>query len=243
MSGNSKQILRAKLAEQAERYEDMTKAMKIVAESSTEELTVEERNLLSVAYRNVIGARRASYRILNQIEKSQKDSASTAQDIQEYKTVVEQELNDICKEAINLISAHLIPNSKSTEPKVFFHKMEADYWRYLAEIDGKEKTDQQKNAQDSYLKAVELASNEMSPTNPIRLGLMLNYSVFQYEVAGLPKEAMETARKAFDSAIEELDNLSEESYKDSTLIMQLLRDNLTLWKSESSDTNDEELDE
>ena len=72
MSTDSKQILRAKLAEQAERYEDMTKAMKTVAESSSEELTVEERNLLSVAYRNVIGARRASYRILNQIEKSQK---------------------------------------------------------------------------------------------------------------------------------------------------------------------------
>lgn len=40
------------------------------------------------------------------------------------------------------------------------------------------------------------------------------------------------AKAAFDDAIAELDTLSEESYKDSTLIMQLLRDNLTLWTSD-----------
>jgi len=67
------------------------------------------------------------------------------------------------------------------------------------------------------------------------VGLALNYSVFLYEVQGKSSEACELAKQAFDDAIAELDTLDEESYKDSTLIMQLLRDNLTLWTSEGDE--------
>ena len=74
--------------------------------------------------------------------------------------------------------------------------------------------------------------------DPIRLGLALNYSVFHYEIRNEPEEACALAKKAFDDAIAELDTLSEESYKDSTLIMQLLRDNLTLWTSSEEDNED-----
>ena len=85
-----------------------------------------------------------------------------------------------------------------------------------------------------YKEATEKAT-ELAPTHPIRLGLALNYSVFLYEVQGSSTEACELAKKAFDDAIAELDTLDEESYKDSTLIMQLLRDNLTLWTSEDNE--------
>merc|ERR1712137_143625 len=73
---------------------------------------------------------------------------------------------------------------------------------------------------------------ELPPTHPIRLGLALNFSVFYYEILNSPDRACHLAKQAFDDAIAELDTLSEESYKDSTLIMQLLRDNLTLWTSD-----------
>lgn len=68
--------------------------------------------------------------------------------------------------------------------------------------------------------------------SPYRLGLALNFSVFYYEILNSPERACRLAKAAFDDAIAELDTLSEDSYKDSTLIMQLLRDNLTLWTSD-----------
>lgn len=83
-------------------------------------------------------------------------------------------------------------------------------------------------ARQSYEKAFEVAKKDMQPTHPIRLGLALNFSVFYYEILNAPERACHLAKQAFDDAIAELDTLNEDSYKDSTLIMQLLRDNLTV---------------
>ena len=73
---------------------------------------------------------------------------------------------------------------------------------------------------------------QLKPTNPIRLGLALNFSVFYYEIMEKQELACKLAKDAFDDAIAQLDNLKEDQYKDATLIMQLIRDNLTLWTSE-----------
>merc|ERR1719284_2292408 len=110
--------------------------------------------------------------------------------------------------------------------------MKADYYRYLAEFaEGEEKHGPAQMADEAYSAATDAAA-ELPPTHPIRLGLALNFSVFLYEVQNNQGRACELAKQAFDDAIAELDTLDEESYKDSTLIMQLLRDNLTLWTSE-----------
>merc|ERR1711990_1006529 len=93
-------------------------------------------------------------------------------------------------------------------------------------------------SQEAYKAAFEVAQKEMPPTHPIRLGLALNYSVFYYEILNDPDQACNLAKHAFDDAIAELGTLSEESYKDSTLIMQLLRDNLTLWTSDKQDSEE-----
>ncbi|CAO2577838.1 14-3-3 protein beta/alpha [Lemmus lemmus] len=149
--------------------------MKAVTEQG-HELSNEERNLLSVAYKNVVGARRSSWRVISSIE----------------------------------------------QKTVFYLKMKGDYFRYLSEVaSGDNKQTTVSNSQQAYQEAFEISKKEMQPTHPIRLGLALNFSVFYYEIL------------AFDEAIAELDTLNEESYKDSTLIMQLLRDNLTLWTSEN----------
>lgn len=110
---------------------------------------------------------------------------------------------------------------------------QGDYHRYLAEF---ATGDARKNASEqsliAYKAATDVAVSELAPTHPIRLGLALNFSVFYYEILSAPERACQLAKQAFDEAISELDTLSEESYKDSTLIMQLLRDNLTLWTSD-----------
>lgn len=108
-----------------------------------------------------------------------------------------------------------------------------DYHRYLAEFaTGGERKEAAENALVAYKAASDIAMQDLAPTHPIRLGLALNFSVFYYEILNSPDRACRLAKAAFDDAIAELDNLSEDSYKDSTLIMQLLRDNLTLWTSD-----------
>lgn len=123
--------------------------------------------------------------------------------------------------------------------------MKGDYHRYLAEFKSQE--DKDRIAQESleaYKRASSIAETELISTHPIRLGLALNFSVFYFEILNNPDKACQLAKTAFDDAIAELDNLTEDSYKDSTVIMQLLRDNLTLWTSEiDHDDKDEDDDD
>ncbi|XP_020097624.1 14-3-3-like protein D isoform X2 [Ananas comosus] len=224
----------AKLAEQAERYEEMVDAMKSVAKLDVE-LTVEERNLLSVGYKNVVGARRASWRILSLTEQTEeaKGNEQHVRKIKEYRQKVESELSNICDDIMTVIDEHLIPSSTAVESSVFYYKMKGDYYRYMAEFKtGTERKEAAEQSLKAYETASSMAEADLSPTHPIRLGLALNFSVFYYEIMNSPERACHLAKQAFDEAISELDTLSEESYKDSTLIMQLLRDNLTLWTSD-----------
>lgn len=227
-------VYMAKIAEQAERYDEMVKFMKQVVEAN-EGLSVEERNLLSVAYKNVIGARRASWRIISSIEQKEETKGNDAHvsQVKAYKKKIEQELYDICDDVLGLLSKHLIPNSEAGEAKVFYCKMQGDYYRYIAEYaSGETRQTAANSAHEAYQNATTVAEVELATTHPIRLGLALNFSVFYYEIFSSPDRACQLAKDAFDNSIAELDNLNEESYKDSTLIMQLLRDNLTLWTSE-----------
>jgi hypothetical protein len=254
-------VFMARTAESAERYEDMCKCMRKLVEVCKEveqDLTVEERNLLSVAYKNVIGARRASYRTLNAESDSKTESI-----ISLYKTQVENELVAICTDVLSLLTDNLIDTelekkfeaegdkadweevkNGTAEAQVFYLKMAGDYYRYLAE-GAEEESGNSKQAAEFYRRAFGIAKEALEATHPIRLGLALNYSVCHYEILKDKNKACELAKEAFDTAISKLDSLQEADYKDSTLIMQLLRDNLTLWtsNSESGDENNEETEQ
>eukprot|EP00111_Clytia_hemisphaerica_P024437 TCONS_00072069-protein len=246
MADKEEKVYLARLAEQAERYEEMVEYMTSIAKMDVG-LTQEERNLLSVAFKNVIGARRASWRIVSSIEESRKDTEESAL-ATDYRKKIETELQRICNEILDLLEKHLIPsstvegdstsaasNTEQKEAHVFYYKMQGDYLRYKAEFTaGNDKKEAAEASLLAYKTASDAAATNLQPTHPIRLGLALNFSVFYYEILNAPDRACKLAKKSFDEAVAELDGLPEESYKDSTLIMQLLRDNLTLWTSEIS---------
>lgn len=244
MAGTREEFVqRAKLAEQSERYDDMVVAMKGVTELG-EELSNEERNLLSVAYKNVVGARRSSWRVISSIEQKSEGMEKKKAMAKEYREKVEKELSDICNEVLKLLDAFLIPKSSSSESQVFYLKMKGDYFRYLAEVATAEaKSAVVEKSQQAYQEAFDIAKEKLPTTHPVRLGLALNFSVFFYEILSDIEKACKLAKQAFDLAIAELDTLNEDSYKDSTLIMQLLRDNLTLWTSENADEEQESGDQ
>lgn len=220
---NSRQELLdlAKSAEAADRFEDMCACMRALVSSvaSGEQLSEEERNLLSVAYKNVIGSRRAAWRTISALPESKNQNA--------YRATLVREVEAVAKDLLSLIADKGFASNGTRENQIFFVKLVADYYRYLAEVN---KTQEYiDNASANYKTAHELSALELTAANPIRLGVSLNYSVCVYELLGDDKTACTIAKDAFDKAIAEIDQLSEDVYKDSTLILQLLRDNLTLW--------------
>ncbi|KAF4652132.1 hypothetical protein FOZ61_001979, partial [Perkinsus olseni] len=191
-------------------YDDMVHHMALVAKMGLE-LSTEERALFSAAFKNAVGARRQAWRALTMLEQKEK-------------------LREV------------LPLATGAESKVFLHKLHGDYCRYLTEFEpgapqGKH-AQLAEDAHDSYKLASDIALNDLPPTNPVRLGLALNFSVFYYEVLNSPERACLLAKAAFDDAISAMDNLEDDEYQDSASIMQLLRDNLTLWTADMQEASD-----
>ena len=210
------------------------------AKTEGDELTLDERNILSVAFKNVVGTRRAAWRVLTSIEKKEnnKGNANNVEKVRYYRSQIEEELTKVCQDILVLLEKHIIPHTNSEEAKVFFYKMRGDYYRYIAEyaLADKRNAAAQK-ALSAYQEAHEIAQKDLASTHPVKLGLALNFSVFYYEIMQNPEKACKMARDSFDEAIADLDNVQDEYYKDATLIMQLIRDNLTLWTTELPEEN------
>ena len=195
----------AKLYERAERFPDMVKSINKFVELDPK-LTKDERNILSAGYKNIISDKRASWRLLNSMERKEE------------------------------IDKYLLPNASDSENKVFFLKLKGDYYRYKCEFaSGKEFDDACAKAEKVYKEAYEIANKDIPITNSTRLGLALNYSVFYYEIKGLKEEACNIAKNAFDESMKVLDDLEKSKAKDTLLIIQLLKENLILWSNEMNE--------
>ena len=154
--------------------------------------------------------------------------------LKQYKKSIQVELQERCAEIIELIDQYLLPKSslkpkesghKSEEPegdemdpenKVYFLKMKGDYYRYICEYTtGTQNENAKKKAQGAYEMAVLVADEHLEPTNAIKLGLYLNYSVFWYEILSNRTKACEMAKVAFDGAVKEIQQEDEDKFKDS----------------------------
>jgi len=227
----------ALIAEKAERHDDMCHYLVQIIKKKEGVLDETERNLFSVAFKNSIGGHRTSWRHINGAE----NTDCPADILEKYRKAIASELMEKCDQVVDLLSTQSKsgvcivipekPTQEEVEQTVFYLKMKGDYFRYKAEVDPTN-AEHGKAAAAAYDKAREHAE-KLAPTHPTRLGLALNQSVCYYEILKESNKACDVAKTAFDSAIQKLDTLNDETYKDSTLIMQLLRDNLTLWSSEA----------
>lgn len=241
-------LLLADVASEAERYQDVVMYIKIIIDSYGARLTIDERNLLSMAYKNITNNFRSSWRSIDNIEKVQelrmnKSDQSTAERhlslIQGERKRIEQGLIDTCKAIVALIDKQLHPSAQSGEELVFYLKMKGDYCRYMAEFaherDRNRYGDQSLTA---YKLAYKHALATLDPIHPTRLGLALNFSVFYHDVKGSPDRACHLAKSAFDDAVSCLpaySNGSDQHIRDSLTILQLLKDDIILWSGEIQD--------
>ncbi|KAH8743539.1 14-3-3 domain-containing protein [Diaporthe sp. PMI_573] len=192
------------------------------------QLGPDERELLSVVYKNAAKAQDISWRIIHSIE--QKEAPKNVPIIREYRHRIELEIEKARQEVLDVLDNSLIPQAASSEAKVFYHKLKADYHRYLAEfVIGEKRNTATTAAHEAYKNATDVAQAELTPAHPTRLALALNYSVFYHQILGCPDRAYRLTKQALDDA--ELCSLGEKSYGDSNLVIKLLRDNLTLWTS------------
>ena len=132
-----------------------------------------------------------------------------------------------------MINNRVLSTECSDEAKAFFVKMVGDYYRYIAE-NAKEAQleDVKQKAKQAYEEANAI---DLPACNPIKLGLALNYSVFNYEVLKDHARACELADSALQQALDKIDELEEDDFRDAKSIIELLKENLTLWKEEEED--------
>jgi len=240
MADTDTNIFLARVAEQAERFEDMVDFLGKVLEAKGGDVTADERNLLSVAFKNLISGKRAACRTIAAIEQNPKYS-KFGEALAQYKGTIEKQLYEDCNNVIKMIEEKVLAKDCQAEAKAFFVKMVGDYYRYIAE-----------NAKDSVLedvknKALQAYDDankiELPPCNPIKLGLALNFSVFHYEVMKNHKAACQLADEALQNALDKIDELEEDDFRDAKSIIELLKENLTLWKEEEEDGNDNAIDD
>uniref|UniRef100_A0A7S0FXW7 14-3-3 domain-containing protein n=1 Tax=Pyrodinium bahamense TaxID=73915 RepID=A0A7S0FXW7_9DINO len=230
-----KLILLARVAEKAERYDEMADYMKDRVEKGTP-LNVEERDMFSAAFKNSLTERRHAVRVAftvaaEQAEEGHEDKAALANG---YKSKVEAELAAICDKALKLLKTHLVPTAPPGEAKTFYLKMTGDYHRYLAEFaEGDARARSAEEAKVAYTEGMSEAEKNLPEVHPVRLGLALNFSVFQHEVLRDTQSAIKTAKTALHQSAEQIGSVPEESRNDAVLTMQLLQDNLGLWEPEA----------
>ena len=229
-------VFLSKLYEKSEKYTDMFKCINKFVELNPK-LTKEERNILGEGYKNIVSDKRASWRILNNLEKrEEKRNPSRIIYIKEVKENIEKELNKICDDIQKMIDKYLLPNVSDSENKIFYLKLKGDFFRYKCEIiNGKDFDDICLKAEKVYKEATDMANKELPINNSTKLGLALNYSVFYYEIKKLKEEAINIAKNAFDESMKILDDLEISKAKDTLLIIQLLKENLISWCTEMNE--------
>ncbi|KAL3099118.1 hypothetical protein niasHT_025562 [Heterodera trifolii] len=225
------------VCEKARRFDDMVEAMEKLIKLDPN-LGLEDRVSLAVAYKGAMSSRRSSWRSLVSIEERTGPEMNERQHqvMKSYREHVQNELVTICQELLVDVDQRsammLFPKATDPEPKVFYLKMKADYYRYMAEV--ATATDEDRSrvvelAKGAYQEAMEIATSKIAATNPTRLGLALNFSVFNFEILKSVDEARKLAQKAIDLAQAEIATLTVPLADDASINLRMMRENMELW--------------
>ena len=229
-------IFLSKLYWKAELFKEMIKFIKefIILDPK---LNKEERDIICTGFKDMISDKRSSWSILNSMErKEKKKKINTVKEIKIVKNNIEKEIREICNTLQDLIDKFIIPNNDDIETLVFFYKLKADYFRYICEFaEGKEYNDNFSKAEEYYTKGYNLSIKNLPIMNCIRISIILNYSIFLYEIKKDKKTAFDIAKKTFFENEKFSDDIEKIKNKDSFLLLQLLKENLILWNNEVED--------
>ena len=214
-------VFMAKVAQECGKNEDCINFMRDVINQGRP-LSFNERNLLSTAYKGIVGPLRDSIRLL------QDDNHGF--DVTQAIIECSEQLSSKCDEVINLIRNTLLPSVTEPEVRVFYIKLTADYLRYKWEATSDAgRPDVAAKCKAAYQEAAALADTSLPTYHPLRLGLALNFAVFIYEILGDTAEAHELASRAYSEAGNGISQLSTESREEANHTLELLKENINLW--------------
>ena len=222
-----------KLFRTTENYDSMVKAMNKYIELNPK-LSKDEKKLLSDAYKNIISDKRNSLHIL--LNLSQKDDSkqpNRAKEISIIKEKITIELKSIFQQVHSMLDKYLIPNAQDNESKIFYMKLKADFYRYHCEFAvGDEFEEISNKARELYKKALDLAEKDLPLYNEIRLGLVLNYSVFEYDIMDNKNDAYDMALKIYNDIMKILDDVEKKRASENLLLVQMIKENINNWSNE-----------
>lgn len=202
------------------------------------DLSEEDRNILTIAYKNPVTYRRNTLRAIENAylptvlaDKQNTENSQQVKMLKEFEQKMKNELEELCLDVIKLVDEKILNRpSVEAEDRVFYEKMKGDFYRYICENRPREEVEEFVNkAKQCYHDGLEIGKTELTSTSPTFLGLVLNYTVFLYDIMEMKAEAIELSRKTFTDSADIVDSMDDESFSDSTMILNLLQDNYQRW--------------
>jgi tetratricopeptide (TPR) repeat protein len=192
-------------------------------------LVQSECRLFELAFKSAIDPIRRSMQSLVTFYNAEIEEGhvTKAEMIDRQKTLAHEELKELCNRAIGLIRTFLVPNASDAKLKVFLFKGLGDYLRYVAEFESGENF--ASDVEESYKKAIEIGDSNLMKSDPMRLGVILNYAVFKFEHLKKVTEAVEMLQRARTDAEIDLPDLTPAEQAASLDVLAAMRTNLVVW--------------
>ena len=232
-------IYMVEICKEAEHYEDMKFYINRVIDSLyllNMGLDIDQRNLFSIAYKNLAGELRSSCRVLKNLEDKYENLQQKILQ-KSYRVNIENSQDRLCDEILGLLEVKLLPMAVQKDDyktSLFYWKIISDFSRYICEYSEGDKLTQTKEKQESSDKNIKKILDERFDFfDPIRLGMILSTATFNYEVNGQHKTSIKQLEEFLDIAIPKLEELSDENYQDATNILKIMKDNLEKWVLDS----------